>query len=115
MLKKKNGQKTEVRKEMRGGPGEARITHYLDKEDFAAKCRLCAKLVLPPGSGIGPHEHKDEDEVFIIQQGKGEMTDNGVKIQVEAGDAVLTGKGGAHSITNTGNEDLVVTAIIIQY
>ncbi|MFH1369013.1 MAG: cupin domain-containing protein [Elusimicrobiota bacterium] len=115
MIKRKNDQKTEMRKEIRGGPGEVRMTHHLQKEDFTAKCRLCAKLVLPPGSGIGLHEHKDEDEVFIIQQGKGEMDDNGKKIEINAGDAVITGKGSTHSILNTGNEDLIVTAIIIQY
>ena len=115
MIRRKNEQRVEIRQAMRGGPGETRITHYLDKEDFTAKCRLCAKLVLPPGSGIGLHDHKDEDEVYIIQQGTGEMDDNGAKIKIEAGDAIVTGKGGAHSITNTGKEDLVVTAIIIQY
>lgn len=80
-----------------------------------AKCRLCAQLVLKPGSGIGLHEHAGEDEVFIIQQGKALVTDGGKEANVEAGDCVLTGKGASHSVTNTGDTDLVITAVIMQY
>lgn len=115
MIKKKHEQKEEVRKNMRGGPGEVKIKHHLNKEDINAKCRLCAELVLSPGSGIGEHEHIDEDEIFIIQKGRGIVTDSGKDIEVTAGDSILTGKGSSHSIVNTGNEDLVVTAIIVQY
>lgn len=115
MIKKRSEQATEVRKNMRGGPGEVEIRHYLNKDEFGARCRLCAELVLSPGSGIGEHQHVDEDEVFIIQRGRGVVTDGGKEAEVVAGDSILTGKGASHSIKNTGNEDLVVTAIIMQY
>lgn len=115
MIKKKPEQATEIRKNMRAGAGEVAITHYFNKDEFSARCRLCAQLTLAPGSGIGPHQHADEDEVFIIQRGKGELIDDGTKIEVEAGDAILTGKGATHSITNTGSVDLVITAVIMQY
>jgi mannose-6-phosphate isomerase-like protein (cupin superfamily) len=115
MIKRKAEQVIEVRKNMRGGAGEVTIRHCLNKEEIRAKCRLCAQLVLPPGAGIGPHHHDNEDEVFIIQQGQGVVTDSGKEMEVEAGDAVLTGKGDSHSIQNTGENDLVVTAIIMPY
>ena len=115
MIKKKAQQTTELRKGMRGGPGEVKIRHHLKPEEINAKCRLCAELVLPPGSGIGVHMHETEDEIFIIQQGRGIVDDNGKESAVEAGDAIITGKGAAHAIRNSGNIDLVVTAIIIQY
>jgi mannose-6-phosphate isomerase-like protein (cupin superfamily) len=115
MIKKNNEQKIEVRNNMRGGSGEVKIKHHLVKEDFGAKCRLCAELTIGPGSGIGLHEHAGEDEIFIIQKGKGVVVDGNKETPVEEGDVILTGKGASHSITNTGNNDLVVTAIIIQY
>jgi len=115
MIKKKSQQKTEIRKNMRGGAGEVTIRHYLDKEDITAKCRLCAQLVIPPGAGIGLHEHAGEDEIFIIQQGKGIINDNGKNVEVEAGDAIVTGKGESHSVTNNGTTDLIITAVIMQY
>jgi len=115
MIKKKSEQETEVRKNMRGAAGEVIIRHYFKPEEMNAKSRLCGELVIPPGAGVGLHEHAGEDEVFIIQSGKGMMTDNGKEFQVEVGDAILTGNGGSHAIRNIGKEDLIVTAVIMQY
>lgn len=100
---------------MRGGAGEVIVRHYFKPEETKARTRLCAELVLWPGASIGVHDHVDEDEIYIIQKGRGIMTDSGQEIEVEAGDAILTGQGASHSIRNTGTEDLVVTAIIIKY
>ena len=115
MIKKKAEQEVEKRHAMRGGTGEVTIRHYLKHEEIKARTRLCAELVLPAGASIGPHDHVDEDEIYIIQKGHGLMTDGGKEFTVAAGDAILTGQGASHSIKNTGTEDLVVTAVIIQY
>jgi len=115
MIRKQSEQVTEVRQNMRGGEGEVKIRHYFKKDEFTARCRLCAHLTLPPGSGIGLHEHAGEDEVYIILQGKGLLRDSGCEVEVEAGDAIVTGNGASHSIRNIGKSDLLVHAIIMQY
>jgi mannose-6-phosphate isomerase-like protein (cupin superfamily) len=115
VIKKKIQQEVEKREAMRGGTGEVRIRHYLKPDEIKARTRLCAELILPPGANIGPHDHVDEDEIYIIQQGQGLMTDGGKKFPVAAGDAILTGQGASHSIKNTGAEDLIITAVIIKY
>ena len=106
-------QPVEIRKNMRGGPGEVIVKHYFRKEEINPHCRLCAQLTLPPGAGIGLHEHTKEDEVFIIQQGRGIVQQDGKEIEVGVGDALVTGKGASHAIRNNGSEDLIVTAVII--
>ena len=115
MIKKRAEQELEKRENMRGGAGEVTVRHYLKPEEIKARTRLCAELVLPPGASIGPHDHVDEDEIYLIQKGQGVMTDGGKEFPVAAGDAILTGQGASHSIKNTGAEDLVVTAVIIKY
>ena len=115
MIKKLAQQKQEIRENMKGGTGKVTIRHCLDKEDIKAKCRLCAQLIIPPCAGIGLHEHAQEDEIFIVQQGKGIIIDDGKETTVESGDAILTGQGGAHSVKNTGETDLILTAIIMEY
>ncbi len=115
MIKKSFQQPAEVKKNMRGGEGEVLIRHHFRKEEFNARCRLCAQLTLAPGAGIGLHEHVNEDEVFIIQQGVAVVIDDDREIRLEAGDAILTGKGGRHAIRNAGAGDLLVTAVIIEY
>lgn len=115
MIKKKSEQHTEVRTNMRGAPGEVTVRNYFKKEEMNIPCRLCAELTLPPGAGIGLHEHVNEDEIFIVQRGTGIITDNGTDVAVGAGDAIVTGKGGSHAVQNNGKEDLVITAIIVEY
>jgi mannose-6-phosphate isomerase-like protein (cupin superfamily) len=113
MIRRKDEQTAEIRKNMRGGPGEVMIKHYFRQEEINPHCRLCAQLTLAPGAGIGLHVHAREDEVFIIQQGRGIVQQDGRDIEVGVGDALVTGKGASHSIRNNGSEDLIVTAVII--
>ena len=100
---------------MRGGTGKITVRHYLKPEEIKARTRLCAELVIPPGASIGQHDHTDEDEIYLIQKGRGVMTDGGKEFEVGPGDAILTGQGASHSVRNTGAEDLIITAVIIKY
>jgi len=115
MIRKSNEMQSEVRNDMRGGKGAVTIRHYFKQEEIKAKCRLCSKLTLPPGASIGMHKHETEDELFIIESGKGIVDTGREKIKVDAGDAVLTGNGEEHALINAGNEPLEVIAIIMCY
>ncbi|MFA6600989.1 MAG: cupin domain-containing protein [Candidatus Omnitrophota bacterium] len=115
MIRKKTEQEIETRSRMRGGAGEVTVRHYLKPEHLQARTRLCAELRIPPGASIGVHDHVTEDEIYLIQRGRGTMTEGDRTFGVEAGDAIVTGRGASHSIQNTGAEELVVTAVIILY
>lgn len=121
MIRKQSEMKTEVREKMRGGEGAVTIRHYFEKGEFTANARLCAKLILPPGAGIGSHQHEGEDEVYIITRGSGLLSigscgdDGKIQTRVSEGDAVLTGKGESHAIRNDGTEDLELIALIMCY
>ncbi len=115
MIRHPANYKSETRDNMRGGAGSVTIQHYFTKEEFTAHSRLCAKLTLPPGSGIGAHEHVTEDEVYLIIKGTGVLDDGNTLERVNAGDAVLTGKGESHAIHNDGDEDLEIVAMIMCY
>ena len=41
--------------------------------------------------------------------------DNGEEFPVKAGDVMITGNGGAHSVENTGQVPLVFNAIIVTH
>lgn len=69
------------------------------------------KRVLHPGSAIGYHL-QNEDEIYYIISGTGEMQMNGKSFPVKTGDAILTRPGSSHGLKQTGNDDLV---IIINY
>lgn len=115
MIRKADAMRTEVRDKMKGGTGAVTIVHCLEKQDLEADVRLCARLVVHPGSSIGAHQHDTEDEIFIVHAGTGVVDDNGTEIRVSAGDTILTGKGESHAVRNDGAEDLVMTAVIACY
>jgi len=100
---------------MRGGPGKVSVRHYFKPDEFKAKCRICARLTLPPGAGIGTHKHETEDEIFLILKGEGMMDDGTTKTRVREGDAILTGNGASHAITNDGRTDLEIAAVVMCY
>ena len=69
------------------------------------------KRVLHPGSAIGYHLQQ-EDEIYYVLSGTGEMIMNEKTFVVSAGDAILTRPGSSHGLKQTGKQDLV---IIINY
>lgn len=115
MIRRQAGMQKEIREKMRGGPGSVTLMHCFRPAEFGAAVRLCAKLVLPPGAGIGLHEHAGEDELYYILKGSGAVDEGAGNVAVAAGDAILTGKGAKHSIENTGVEDLEILAVITPY
>ncbi len=106
---------TEYRENMRGGQGTIAITNIFNKHDFKANCRLCAKITIQPGDSIGFHEHVNEEELYLIIQGKALVNDNGHEKELHAGDAILTGNGTGHAIQNIGLQPLELIAIILVY
>jgi mannose-6-phosphate isomerase-like protein (cupin superfamily) len=116
MLRQAGNYEYEQREQMRGGEGSVTIQHYFKKEELGGNnCRLCARLILPPGSSIGLHPHEQEDEVYIICKGTGSVTEDGKTFPVNPGDSVLTGKGKSHSISNSGSDKLEIIALIVSY
>ena len=105
----------EDREHMRGGQGSVTVAHWFTPEAFGAGVRLCARLTLEPGSSIGSHAHEKEDEIYLVLAGSGQIEENGTWVPIQAGDAILTGKGGTHSVMNTGREPLEIAAIILPY
>ena len=115
MIRRHDEMDVEVRENMRGGQGKVTIRHFFKKDEFKAKNRLCSELTLPPGAGIGMHQHENEDEVFIITKGSGILDDGKTQTKVSKGDAILTGNGASHAISNTGKEPMEIIAIITCY
>lgn len=75
--------------------------------------RLYARIVLPPKSSIGWHQHVGETEPFYILKGEGDFIDNDRSVtRVRAGDVCLIQAGHWHSIENNSDSDLEFMALI---
>lgn len=115
MIRKSQDFTSEIRKNMREGNGEIKISHILDTQnDLKAPARLFAELTIEKGCSIGYHEHINEEEIFYILQGTAELDDNGSKKILNAGDVSVTSNAG-HAIANIGDETLKVLAVILKF
>jgi mannose-6-phosphate isomerase-like protein (cupin superfamily) len=91
------------------GGGETTAYSYFANERGLAL--VFRKRALHAGSAIGYHRN-DEDEIYYVLSGHGELTLNGVRQLVGPGTAILTRAGDSHGLRQLGAEDLV---IIINY
>lgn len=115
MTKREVDMISELKENMRGGDGQVELIHAFNKEDFTGKCRLFAKITIGPGSSIGPHVHDAEEEVYYIISGIATANDNGTMVTLYPGDALKTGGGEHHAISNNGDEPLVFIAVILLF
>ena len=113
MYLKNEDVKMEAVENARGGKGTIYKTSFLTKTEMKNSSRLFGKIVIPPGCSFGYHEHQDEGEAYHILQGTGLYNDNGETYEVHAGDTTYTMSGCGHGIENIGDEDLVLTALIL--
>ena len=111
MITRKNDMPVDVKVAMRGGPGEAVLTAL--SPELPAKMRLFSTITLKPGCGIGYHIHEADSELFYLMKGEVLYNDNGVECTLSAGDVMLCPAGTGHSVTNIGEVDAELCAVIV--
>ena len=66
-----------------GGKGMAKVCNIVSKEELLGHGRLYARVVLPPKSSVGWHQHERDTEPYYILKGEGDFTEgdkNGEKL-----------------------------------
>ena len=77
----------------------------LRKDDFLdGRVEMINWALLPTGKSFAPHYHEDMQEVFIIIQGKAEITVDEEAEHIDQGDAVVIPAGSVHKMKNIGAE-----------
>jgi mannose-6-phosphate isomerase-like protein (cupin superfamily) len=80
---------------------------YLSGDTPASTKFVTGRFVLQPGkSPHAPHTHPEE-EVMIIESGRGEIFCDGKTTKVGPGSVMYTTPNAPHGITNTGDEPVV--------
>ncbi len=116
MIRKVGSYDIELREQMKGGPGTVTMEHFFHQDEFGGEhVRVCARMIVPPGAGVGLHPHNGEDEIYIVLRGTGIVVDDGVTQEIGPGDAVLTGNGTSHAVTCKGDQNLEILAVVVTY
>ena len=88
-----------------GGEGTIKIAKII--EEFATLMQFFHYTTLPPGTSIGSHKHKNDEEFYVVLNGEGEMEVDGTKQAVTAGAVIMNEPFGTHGLRNTSEtEDL---------
>lgn len=93
---------------MNGGTGTLTAKMYQDAQGKIIPCAL------HPGASIGLHSHKTSDDINYVLSGTGKAVCDGQTEILKAGTCHICKKGSAHSIQNTGKEDLVLLTIVVE-
>lgn len=105
-----------------GGEGTIRVRQLLGIEpklpgvpgfskDFDSCLSFMHETTLPPRTSIGLHEHKGNEELYFVTEGKGEMTVDGETQVMEPGDVCLTKSGSSHAFKNIGDTELKIIVL----
>ncbi len=100
-----------VRTVAHGGAGEILTRRVLDSGVDSA-CNFIDITIVPVGCTIGTHMHPaDNEEIYIVISGDGEMHLDGETFAVAAGHVIVNRPSGTHGLRNTGERDLRLVVI----
>lgn len=93
---------------MNGGEGEVRARMYANGWGKAMLATIA------PGCSIGSHVQATSVDVNYVVRGFGVATCDGVREELRPGTCHICPQGFAHSIANTGVEDLVLFTLVAE-
>lgn len=96
------------------GNGRVKNALLYDDTDFSTNLRFVIYTELPPGTSIGYHTHGNDEEVYVILEGRGTMTIDGEAHDVRAGDVILNKPYGSHGLENTSGTVLKILVFEVQ-
>ena len=89
------------------GEGVIRFARVAEAGALTGACNFIDYAELPPGASIGRHRHRDdEEELYLVLEGRGWMWRDGEQFEVRSGDLVRNRTGGEHGLRNTGSGPL---------
>ena len=92
--------------EVHGGSGLCRNARVFSDEEIPSQVRFIYYTVMPPKASFGRHRHGNDNEFYIVLEGTGVYTENGVDVPVRAGDIMMNAALAEHGIVNTGETDM---------
>ncbi len=96
------------------GDGRVLFNRVFSEDAFRGPWNFVDYAVLPPGASIGIHTHGDNEELYLVLEGKGVMHLDGEEFCVGAGSVVLNRPGGTHGLRNNGDAPLKLFVVEVR-
>ena len=101
----------EIHENSHDGIGTIEIQKVFRRKDFSGAWDFALRVVMPPSTSMGLHEHGEDEEMYIILKGSGLMTIEDKEHPVSEGDMILNRPGGRHGLLNNGASDIELLII----
>jgi mannose-6-phosphate isomerase-like protein (cupin superfamily) len=95
------------------GTGAVELYEIWQNSDFKSNIDFFDRVVVPPNSTIGFHEHGENEEMYIVLEGKGLMKIEEDEVTVGKGDMILNPAGGGHGLINNSGKNIDILVIQI--
>jgi mannose-6-phosphate isomerase-like protein (cupin superfamily) len=82
---------------------------------YTGKNMQLVLMALEPGEEIGEEIHRDRDQFFRVEKGKGELSIDGNKIEIKSDTGIVVPAGSRHNLKNTGDKSLSCTRSTCDY
>lgn len=92
------------------GQGTIDFVRPFSATDFQSSLNFIDYVEIPPGHSIGNHLHANDEEIYFIVAGSGQMTVNSTSQLVRAGDIIVNRVGWSHGIEN--NSDGILKILV---
>jgi mannose-6-phosphate isomerase-like protein (cupin superfamily) len=93
-----------------GGAGTVEAARVLDRGRVHG-CRFIDLTIVHPGSTVGIHTHEEDEELYVIIDGRGIVNVDGDRFEVEPGDVILNPSHGTHELRNEGTEPIRMVVV----
>lgn len=93
---------------MNNGTGTMSAKMFMNEKGKVIPCKIHA------GGSIGLHKHETSDDINYVISGRGQAMCDGKTEELVPGSCHICSKGSEHSITNVGDEDLIMLTIVVE-
>lgn len=93
---------------MNGGTGTMSAKLFVDEQGKIIRTEI------HPGGSIGLHRHETSDDINYVLSGTGKAVCDGQEEFLKSGTCHICPKSSEHSISNTGEEDLVMLTVVVE-
>ena len=102
----------QIQESSHGGTGPVQLYEIWQNADFKSNIDFVDRVVIPPGSTVGFHQHGNNEEMYIVLEGSGVMMIEEQEVGVRKGDMILNPPGGRHGLIN--NSDAAIDILVLQ-
>jgi quercetin dioxygenase-like cupin family protein len=77
-----------------------------NQSNFETGLQYIDCVILKPNESIGIHTHGEDEEIYVILKGYGNLYSNGQNIKVKPGDVIVNSFHDTHGLENNSNIDM---------